>query len=402
VSTLAAAVLRLGLVEERQPRPFRLRAGGAVPADLTGALFDAAGLRRPTWVGPGEDGQGVFDRMADAALAAAASAGAASAGAASAGAASTGAASTGDPVQAVAAARGELPWSYGQAFQVRRPDGMEVSGVAVGEGDSPVVVFGAPGLPLELTGAWLRALGSRFPVASWETRGLFGWHSAADVDGRLWDLGVTAQVGDAIAVLDFLGWARASVMGLCGGAAVALALAASHPDRVSAVSLWLGDYETGSPEAKSDHQRNLHAVMDMAVAGSIGIERLHEMILTSTSGLSAPDLAPLALYPYASPDLFLKYCLMNSGVMGMDCRPLLPRVKAPAQVVASTSDSTVHPAGSVRVAEGLGIPVTEVSGHDHLGIFRAPAECAELATRFLSGWRGDPARGRRAAGQVAP
>lgn len=372
MTSLATAVLHLAPVEHRQTRSYRLSPPPAVEPTVIDGLFAAAGLRRPNWTEGDGGEQGVFDRMADAALVAALDGDAAAP------------ADPADPAAAVREARQDSVWSLGRSFEIQRPDGLEITGIACGTGESPVLVLGAPGLPLELVGPWLRALGERHPVAAWQTRGLFGRFSAPDVDMRGSDLGMDAQVGDAVAVLDQRGWARANLVGLCGGAAVALAVAAAHPERVGGLSLWLGDFETGSDEAKSDHQRNLQALMDMAVAGSIGIDHLHQMMLSTMTGLSAPDLAPLAVYPYATPDLLLKYCRMNSAVMGLDCRSLLPEIGAPAQVVASRSDTTVHPAGSTRVAEGLGVVATEITGHDHLGIFRAPGDCVELALRFLS------------------
>lgn len=361
MTSLAEAVLRLGPLVRQLPEPLALP--GASEEILE--LFAAAGLARPSLAEPAGTEQQAFSRVVAGALAEAREEW-----------------PRPDPAAALAEARAGSVWSAARSFELVRPDGAVLSGSVVEQpAGRPVLVLGAPGLPLELLEEWLAALAPHAPVAAWRTRGLF---ERDRFDVAAVDLGVDAQVGDALAVLDHLGWSRVRLLGLCGGAALALPVAAAAPDRVEALSLWLGDFEIGSPEAKSEHQLNLQALMEMAVGGGLPIETLHSTIVSSMTRLSAPDLAPLAVYPYANPALLFDYCRMNSAVMGTDCRPYLSGIAAPAQVVTSTSDSTVHPAGSAYVARELAAPLTEVTGYDHLGIFRAPADCVELAVGFLS------------------
>jgi len=241
MTSLAEAVLRLGPLARQLPEPLALP--GASEEILE--LFAAAGLTRPSLAEPASTEQQAFSRVAAAALAEARAG-----------------SSSPDPAAALAEARAGSVWSAARSFELTRPDGAVLSGSVVEQAaGQPVLLLGAPGLPLELLEGWLAALAPHAPVAAWRTRGLF---ERDRFDVASVDLGVEAQVGDALAVLDHLGWSRARLLGLCGGAALALPVAAAAPDRVDALSLWLGDFEIGSPEAKSEHQSNLQALMEMA------------------------------------------------------------------------------------------------------------------------------------------
>jgi pimeloyl-ACP methyl ester carboxylesterase len=80
-------------------------------------------------------------------------------------------------------------------------------------------------------GPVLRRLRAR-PVAALDQRG----HGGSDTPLTA-DFSVRACAADAVAVLGFLGWERAVVVGHSWGASVALAAAAAAPERVAGVAL---------------------------------------------------------------------------------------------------------------------------------------------------------------------
>lgn len=278
---------------------------------------------------------------------------------------------------------------------VRVPDGAALQAYAAGPPGAPAVVLAsACGMPARLAEAWIRRLAVDHRVLTWESRWLFGERdphgpggsgssgSAALFDG---DTGVPAQVGDLLAVMDHFGVDRAHVAGLCGGAVIAVSAAAGHPERVGSLSLWHGDFELGDERLKTDHQRNLRALMELAAQTEAGAAGVHAVLCRSIAATVPPDLAHLVLYPYADSALLFRYCRLNGAIMGTDLRPVLAGVGQPTLVVTSLDDTTAHPAGSRFVAAALPSARLRVVPHgDHISLFRGPSESIDAAARFAA------------------
>ncbi|MGM1062352.1 alpha/beta fold hydrolase, partial [Saccharothrix sp. Mg75] len=266
---------------------------------------------------------------------------------------------------------------------VETADGARLPAWAVGPASAPPVLLVLPcGMPVRLAEGWLRALAADRRVITWESRWLF-----ADLGSEV-DLAhdVAAQVADLAAVLDAFGVPSAHVAGMCGGALLALAAAAELPDRVDSLSLWHGDFDLGDDAPKTDHQRNLQALMGMAAEDRETAAVVHDVLLQNALAGVPADLAHLVLYPYASKELFFRYCRLNLVIMSQDARPYLARVAAETLVVTSEQDSTAHPAGSLAVAERLSAARLHVEPEgDHLTLFRAPAHLTGLLRSRLAG-----------------
>jgi len=375
---LADAVLVLAPIEARLAQPLgflpadhpRAAAAGSplrtADGDAMRRLFAAAGLRSPRTVSDPDD-LSVYDKIAADALATAA--------------VEPSDLEAPEASMALARARSEGEAAPGAAERrriVRSGDGVLLSALRVGQpAGTPFLVFGAPGTPAGLISGWLRGLGRHRPVLTWETRGLFGPHGEV-----VSSLGIAAQLLDACAVLDDGGWSEVHVLGLCGGAALALAFASAHPARVRSLSLWFGDYELGDLALKTDHQRNLQALMQMVVAGRTSAGSLHTALIRTMTRLTEPDLAPLALYPYANPRLLGQYCHMNYPIMSTNCAQYLERIRAPGLVVFSPDDVTTHPDGSRAVARRLGAKLEEIATSGHLHAFRGHAADVHRALSF--------------------
>ena len=174
-------------------------------------------------------------------------------------------------------------------------DGARLRSYAAGAAEQPAIVLAlACGMPAPLCEPWMRSLSRAHRVVTWETRGLFG-----ELDGAAFDRlahGVDAQARDLIAVMDHHGIARAHVMGLCGGAVIAVAAAAAHPDRIGSLSLWHGDF-SGSPGPTTTHQDNLKALMAMAVTRRADAAAIWSTLVQSAMSAVPPDVAHLVTYP---------------------------------------------------------------------------------------------------------
>ncbi|HVE95585.1 MAG TPA: alpha/beta fold hydrolase [Pseudonocardiaceae bacterium] len=263
------------------------------------------------------------------------------------------------------------------------PDGSTLRCYAVGPPDGPAVVLvSACGMPVGLLRRWMIGLGDRFRVLTWESRGMFSTREALDEDFDQRGYDVPTQADDLHAVLDVFDVETAHVVGLCGGAAVALA---AGPARVRSLSLWHGDYELGPDVPKTRHQQDVQSLMLMAGRQRQRAASLHALLRrpATLENLRA-DLAHELIYPYANAELLYRYGRLNGAIMTTDCRPLLAGIDLPTLVVSSMVDTTAHPEGSVFVASHIpGARLELLPRGDHLAAFDAAPELIELARAFI-------------------
>jgi 3-oxoadipate enol-lactonase len=276
----------------------------------------------------------------------------------------------------VAAARAAAP----AATLLESDDGTVLRCYAAGPASAPaVVIVSACGMPVGLVAGWMAILSRSFRVLTWESRGLFDDDAA--FDDRPY--GVSAQAGDVGVVLDGFGVERAHLMGLCGGAPIALAAAALA--RVESLSLWHGDYELAGRAPKTRHQQDVQAMLTIAARGRVQAASLCRLFeRPATLAKLRSDLAHHIFYPYANPELLYRYGRLNGAIMTTDCGPALASAPQPTLVVTCMEDTTAHPQGSVYVAEQLARGrLAVVAGGDHLGAFDAGPELVDLACHFI-------------------
>lgn len=261
-----------------------------------------------------------------------------------------------------------------------------------GAGDlqsQPVVLVSACGMPARLCDHWMHFFEKHHCVITWETRWLFD--RSMEAYALRYDVG--AQASDLFAVMDSFGVKRAHLMGVCGGAVIAMSAAADRPERVSSLSLWHGDFQLGPDSPSTDHQRNLRVLMAMAGTNRASAASVRDLFSESTrrdngqtpiSRISA-DRAHLVLYPFATSELLYRYAKLNGSIMDTEVHNLLPRVGVPALVVTSADDDITHSTPSIRVAEGLSNATLHLSQRgNHISVFDANEECAALAADFVS------------------
>lgn len=281
--------------------------------------------------------------------------------------------------RAAARARDQAP----RVVRTDTRDGLTLDAFTAGDRARPAVMLVPPcGMPVELSQRWLRVLGEEHFVMTWQTRGLF---SPRDPEAGMAS-DVAAQAGDLLAVMDALHVPTCHLMGLCGGAVIALEAAHRYPERFRSMSLWHGDYDFGTRSMKTDHQRDVQALMEMG-ADSLAKATSYQKLMQRPAALATiPErVAPLVIYPYATPILFHHYCRLNLAIMSFDITDLLGRIPHPTLVVTSRTDTTAHPEGSHRVARELARArlVEEPSG-DHLSVFDTSTRLTQLAVDFVA------------------
>jgi 3-oxoadipate enol-lactonase len=260
-------------------------------------------------------------------------------------------------------------------------DGVPLSVYCAGQGSEAVVVVPACGMPAALAEDWMRFLARDRLVLAWESRGLFG---VADYhDDYAVDLG--AQAEDLFTVMDHFGISKAHVVGLCGGAVIALAAAASQPGRICSLSLWHGAYEFASGSPKTRFQHDLVELMAIA-AHSRAAARSVQTAFCQVALTSVPaELAHYVLYPYADPGLLYQYCRVNHSLASTDVSQYLAKVEQPTLVVTSHDDQTAHPQGSRQVADGLRNALLRVEPRgDHSTLFQADSTMMQVAVDFIA------------------
>lgn len=265
--------------------------------------------------------------------------------------------------------------------KVQSFDGAVLRAYTAGDPRNKAVALISPcGMPAKLCERWMRLLAREYFVLVWETRLLFD--EPGDIEAKAFD--VQAQVGDLFAVLDHFSVGKAHLMGLCGGAVIAVSAAAARPERIASLSLWHGDFELGPGCPKMKHQKDLKAFMQFAALGRVQAGQLHKMFTQNTAKTFRDDWAHVVLYPYANSELLYRYAQANGNIMETNVTPLLPQVVQPALVVTSEDDTTTHPDSSRRVAELLPNARLHVMAHgDHLSVFHAGPDITELALEFL-------------------
>jgi len=268
------------------------------------------------------------------------------------------------PLREVAAADGTCLRTY--ASRVQR--------------ESAVLLVLPCGMPAPLLKPWMSFWSREHFVMTWESRCLFGVQLPFDIS----EGSVERQIEDLFCVMDSYGIERAHVMGSCGGATIALAAAALRPERIPSLGLWHGAFELGSDAAKTEHERNLGALLKMAAQDRASAAAVRSLLCQRSATSVPADVAQLVLYPFAHDELMYRYAVMNGGLLAKDVRPLLPSVLQPTLVVTSQSDMTTHPEESYRVAERLPRARLHVEPDgDHLSHFRADTGATELAASFL-------------------
>lgn len=270
-----------------------------------------------------------------------------------------------------------------RAVPVDTRDGLVLDAFTMGDRARPALVLVPPcGMPVELSRRWLRALGEDHFVVTWQSRGLFA--PGGPEEGMA--SSVADQADDLLAVMDAFDLPTCHVMGLCGGAVIALDAIHRHPERFESVSLWHGDYDFGADSTKTDHQQDVQALMEMG-ADSLDKATAYQKLMHRPAALAKipEQVAPLVLYPYATPVMFHHYCRLNFAIMTFDVTDLLGDIAHPTLVVTSRTDTTAHPAGSHRVARELArAQLVEEPTGDHLSVFDTSIRLTQLAVDFVA------------------
>lgn len=259
---------------------------------------------------------------------------------------------------------------------------LSLSAYASSQRDQPAVLLVLPcGMPFNLCRDWFLFLATRYFVVTWESRGLFG--KCDDFD----DIGTDAasQVEDLMAVMDYFELSDAHVMGVCGGAALALCATPRLAGRLNSLSLWYGDYNVSNPALRTDHQRNFDWLTNTAAQSREQARDLHSLFADPSILATVPlNIAHVALFPYANVELLYRYSRLNDGLNQTALNTYFDGVGVPTLVAAGDHDKTTHTGGSRLVADSIAGALLHIErGGTHEDFFGLPEGLKTLASEFI-------------------
>jgi 3-oxoadipate enol-lactonase len=250
----------------------------------------------------------------------------------------------------------------------------------VDAGTGPPVVFlhGLGGTSTSWA-ADVDALSSRFRCIAWDAPGYGDSPPAAA------PLTFAALAGEVVAMLDALGLARASLVGLSLGGMVAQHAALLHPERVDRLVLMATSPRFGFDGTRPDEWRAARLApldageepADFAAAVLRGVAgpRISDAAL-------AAQIAAMARIPAAGLRAMIE-CLVTHDTLDR-----LPEVHAPTLVLVGADDDETPPSYAREIAERVpGARLEVVPGAGHLLNAEAPDAVRTLLVEFLEDGR---------------
>jgi len=239
-----------------------------------------------------------------------------------------------------------------------------------GPDDAPVVVFSnAIGTSLELWDEQAEALASRFRVLRYDHRGQGG----SDVPRGPYSLPLLAA--DLTSLLDELGIAQVSFVGLSLGGAVGMQFASANPARLDRLVLACTSARFGSPESWLERA---------ALVRRGGIAPLVEPVLARwfTSDVPAEAVARYRAMLEATPVEGYAGCC--EALAGWDFRARLGGIHAPTLVLAGAEDPATPLEHAEEIAEGAAARLVVLEGASHLANVEQPAAFTAAVLELLT------------------
>jgi pimeloyl-ACP methyl ester carboxylesterase/DNA-binding CsgD family transcriptional regulator len=254
-------------------------------------------------------------------------------------------------------------------------DGVQLAWAEVGDG--PILVKAAnwlSHLEYELEspvwGHWIRFFGDHFRFLRWDERG------CGLTDRDVGELSFERWLGDLEAVVEASGVAEPfTLLGISSGAAVCVAYAARHPERVSRMILYGGYARGWAQRGHADTERQYRAMLELMRVGWGKENPVFRQIFTSRFIPGASE-AQIGWYN----ELLRRTSSGESAASLLEARStvevsgLLGAVKAPTLVIHSREDEVCPVEEGRRLATGIpGAQFVELDSKNHILLEDEPA-----------------------------
>jgi 3-oxoadipate enol-lactonase len=228
------------------------------------------------------------------------------------------------------------------------------------------------GTPLAMWAPQVQAFAERFQLLRYDSRG----HGVSDAPPGPYTMERLGR--DALALLDALGFSRASFCGVSMGGMVGMWLGVHAPERIDRLVLSNTAAIQGSPQLWNDRIGAVRAGGMAAI-----VEATLERWFTPAFRHAQPDtIASIrAMVLSTSPEGYANCC---AAIRDMDQRSSLPGISAPTLVVVGAHDSGTTPAQGEAIAAA--IPGAELLTLDaaHLSNVEQAATFNARILRFLT------------------
>ena len=217
-------------------------------------------------------------------------------------------------------------------------NGVELFYELTGPEDAPVVVFSTSvGATIEMWDPQVRALGNRFRLLRYDTRG----HGRSQVIDR--PTSIEELADDLAGLLDALGIAKAHLVGLSLGGMTGQALAMRHPDKLESLVLLATSAYLPPAEAWTERAATVRAK---------GMAAIADTVMSRWFTRAFKERAPGAVA--ATRERFIAndangYAICCEAIRDMDLRPAIGAVRTPTLILAGADD----PATPVPMMEDI-------------------------------------------------
>ncbi|MFO0774534.1 MAG: alpha/beta fold hydrolase [Nitrospiraceae bacterium] len=255
-------------------------------------------------------------------------------------------------------------------------DGVKIALTDEGSGSPIVLLHGFP-LNRRMWDPQRETLAAHARVIAIDLRG------HGDSDAPLWRYSMDQFSDDVIAVLDHLGLAQATILGLSMGGYVALALARRHATRVRALVLMDTRAQADTPEGRAGRFRMAQAAHTQgpsAVADTMLPKLLAPATLTDRPQLVQQVRAMIERMAVSG---------IAGDLMAMadrsDSTSVLATIVCPTLIVVGEQDQATPPADARYMAERIPhARLTIVPGAGHLPNLESPQIVNETVITFLA------------------
>ena len=243
-----------------------------------------------------------------------------------------------------------------------------------GPGDGPpLLMSGSLGTTLGMWDPQVARLADRLRIVAFDQRG----HGGSPVPPGPYT--IEELGGDVLALLDRLGWERASYCGLSIGGMVGMWLAVNAPERIDRLVLVCSSAHL--PPASLWLERA--ASVREAGTTEVVADAVFERWLTPGFVAAHPDIAARLrdMLLGTPPEGYAGCC---EAIAGTDLRRVIRRIRAPTLVIAGELDPATPPEHGRRIADTVpGASLVVVPGAAHLANVERPDEVSRAIAHHL-------------------
>ncbi len=209
-----------------------------------------------------------------------------------------------------------------------------------------VILIPPCGIPAQLFQPWLDILGRQNYTLTMENPFLFG--DPYSLPDPSWD--ISQEVDYIGAILEKNNISCAHLVGICGGAPIALAAAARFSKQIASLIVCHGDLNFGLNTPRTPFQQQFQGLLSDSSNNISRAKEVYALFLDPAVLFGLPNqLGPFVLYPYSDFRLFQRYSKINSGLMSFDATKPAQRITQPVMIISSRDDRMTHPETSQRL-----------------------------------------------------